>query len=400
MAASFRSIGVNARVSPPSDDNTLVLGALHTTGEECLPQRVVMGNFFKIIRSPGFKASEHAFLMPTSSGPCRFGQYMNLFKKALKDEGFEDALVFSPTSSDGYEGIAGNQIRFLRTGWRAIIIADILRKLRLMYRPYEKDSGSTDELHQLALEKVCSILSDGRPGLRHQLRQLVDALNEIVDSYELLPLNSSLGSRPLIGVVGEIYLRFNSFSNQDVLRRIEQHGGEAWIADIGEWVWYTNFEERRKLKEAKKQFSLEMVRVKIRHYLQHRDETALLKPFKSIFASRPEACIDEILNLSRPYLPAEQALGEMTINTGKVIAFQQAGCAGVVDISPFACMNGIVTEVIYPHVSRDLRGFPIKIFYFDGVPAQLDRDLEIFMEQAQGYGKKMTKSKIQMTNSK
>jgi len=40
------------------------------------------------------------------------------------------------------------------------------------------------------------------------------------------------------------------------------------------------------------------------------------------------------------------------------------GVDGIVDISPFTCMNGIVTEAIYPVVSRDHDGIPIRVFYF------------------------------------
>ena len=91
-----------------------------------------------------------------------------------------------------------------------------------------------------------------------------------------------------------------------------------------------------------------------------------------------------------PYLPSHMALGEMTLNTGKTIAYYKAGCDGVVDISPFTCMNGIVTEVIYPVVSREHDNFPIRIFYFDGVPFDLDGDLEIFFEQVKAFRKRKT----------
>ena len=87
------------------------------------------------------------------------------------------------------------------------------------------------------------------------------------------------------------------------------------------------------------------------------------------------------------------ALGEMTLNTGKALAFYRSGCHGVVDASPFTCMNGIVTETVYPYVSLDLGGFPIRIFYFDGVPFDLDEDIEIFMEQAMAFRQKQKEKK-------
>ncbi len=44
----------------------------------------------------------------------------------------------------------------------------------------------------------------------------------------------------MIGVVGEIYIRSNRFSNEDVVRQIERLGGEAWVAPISEWLLYVN----------------------------------------------------------------------------------------------------------------------------------------------------------------
>ena len=388
MAAAFRSLGVEASISPESDEETLALAARFTTGEECLPQRVTLGNFLKIIKQKDFDPVKNAFFLPTSAGPCRLGQYAPLLRKILRDLNFQEALVFSPTSSDGYDGIAANTKYFLRTGWRAIVISDILRKLLLMFRPYERDKGTADRVHDDTLSDVCEVLANGTLNSRIQLNRLAEILEGVRDRFRQIPLTEVFGSRPLVGVVGEIYLRLNSYSNQNMIRKIESLGGEVWIADISEWVWYTNFEEIRKSRERRKQVHLSTIKARIRHWFQHQDEKALLAPLQEMFLERQEAPTEKLLAYSSPYLPANKALGEMTLNTGKAIAYYRAGCDGVVDISPFTCMNGIVTEVIYPHVSRDHDDIPIRIFYFDGVPFDLEGDLEIFMEQVKAYRKK------------
>jgi hypothetical protein len=51
-------------------------------------------------------------------------------------------------------------------------------------------------------------------------------------------------------------------------------------------------------------------------------------------------------------------------------------------------MNGIVCEAIYPQLSRDLGGIPIRNFYFDGTQSDLDRDLGVYMELARSYRKR------------
>ncbi len=385
MAAAFRSIGVDARISPESDARTLDLANRFTSGEECLPQRITLGDFLKVITEESFDPSKNAFFLPTSSGPCRFGQYASLLRKILKEMDLSDALVFSPTSSDGYDGIAAHSIRFKRTAWRALVASDILRKAALMIRPYEKEAHETDRVHETALGSICDVLSDGALGSGRQLEKMAGAMQEARRLFDGIALAHPLGSRPLIGMVGEIFLRFSRFGNQNLIRRIEAAGGEVWIADIAEWVWYTNAEEKRKLRDRKKRFSAAMLGVRVKEAIQRYDEHALLAPFRSLFASRPEVSVDGVLEYSRPYLPSHMALGEMTLNAGKAVAFHHAGCEGVVDVSPFSCMNGIVTETVYPKISGDLQHMPIRIFYFDGVPLDLESDLALFLSQCREY---------------
>jgi predicted nucleotide-binding protein (sugar kinase/HSP70/actin superfamily) len=95
--------------------------------------------------------------------------------------------------------------------------------------------------------------------------------------------------------------------------------------------------------------------------------------------------IRDVLALAEPYLPPLGANGEMIVNIGKAIYFARHGAAAVIDISPFTCMNGIICEAIYPRVSRDNGGIPIRNFYFDGTQSDLDRDVGIFLELARSY---------------
>jgi predicted nucleotide-binding protein (sugar kinase/HSP70/actin superfamily) len=75
----------------------------------------------------------------------------------------------------------------------------------------------------------------------------------------------------------------------------------------------------------------------------------------------------------------------MVLNVGGSLYFFHKGADGIIDISPFTCMNGIVSEAVYPRVSRDNDGVPIRNFYFDGTEADLERDVDIFLELANTY---------------
>ena len=172
------------------------------------------------------------------------------------------------------------------------------------------------------------------------------------------------------------------------MRRLEEYEAEAWISDIPEWVWYTTQEQFRKLKLAGRLYSKEALGAWIRKWIQHRDEHFLFEPFREEFAGHEEPSIREVLDYARPYLPVDGAMGEMVLNVGKAVYLAHKGAAGIIDISPFTCMNGIVCEAIYPRVSRDLGGIPIRNFYFDGTQSDLDRDLGVYLELARSYQRK------------
>ena len=101
----------------------------------------------------------------------------------------------------------------------------------------------------------------------------------------------------------------------------------------------------------------------------------------------------DVLEMSFPYLPYTGALGEMVLSSGKAIYLYEKGADGIIDISPFTCMNGIVTEAVYPSLSKDLDDLPIRVFYFDGTQGDLERDVGIFIELARTYQRRKHKTR-------
>ena len=124
--------------------------------------------------------------------------------------------------------------------------------------------------------------------------------------------------RPLIGVVGEIFCRLNTFSNYEAVRRIEAHGGEAWLSDVVEWVWSTNWSQKELLKRDGKQLSLSMLGTLVKNAFQRHDEAKLLAPFSEDFVGyeEPHDLYHDVLKPGWPYLPADGALGEMALSVG------------------------------------------------------------------------------------
>jgi predicted nucleotide-binding protein (sugar kinase/HSP70/actin superfamily) len=394
FAASFRSIGIDATIVPPSDRRTLELGLKHSSGDECYPEQVTLGDFLKIIESPGYRAEKTAFFMPTADGPCRFGQYAPYMRMVLEELGEADAMIISPTSANGYAGVGEHASELIRTAWRALVASDALRKLLLKTRPYELNAGETDRVYEECLTELCAAVEPVGLPHKEKLEQIGASLLRSRDRFRRIPIAFD-PSRPLIGVVGEIFCRLNTFSNENIVRRIERHGGEVWLSDVSEWVWYTDYESQRKLRMAGRRWSKAMLGGKIKAFFQRRDEHKLVHPLHEDFRGYEEQDDVRVLfRLSQPYLPHTGALGEMVLNMGKAAYLYEKGADGIIDISPFSCMNGITCEAIYPKLSRDKDGIPVRIFYFDGTQSDLDRDIGIFLEMARAYQQRKRKQRV------
>ena len=387
FAAAFRWLGVKAQPTPPSDERTRELGGKYTTGDECYPAKVTVGDFLRVIEQPGFDAKLAAFFMPTADGPCRFGQYAPFLRKVLRDAGYGNVQILSPSSQNGYEDLGDIANLFLRVGWRALVCGDTLHRALLKTRPYETAPGAADRAFHESVEDVCRTIETSCADAGCQLHSLVEAMTRAHERFQRVP---ALYDReiPLIGVVGEIFCRLNTFSNEDLIRKLEGYGVEAWLSHIAEWVEYANNEQKRKLRLIGREISLEMIGTYLRSHIQHSDEKALMAPFEDDFVGYEEPPIEEILELAWPYLPTGGALGEMVLSVGKAAYLAKQGADGIIDISPFTCMNGIVSEAVYPKLSKDYGGIPIRNFYFDGTQSDLDRDLGIYLELARSYREK------------
>ena len=385
LAAAFRSAGIAASVLPSPDNRTLELGVRYLTGDECLPAKITLGDYLKVTEAPGFNPARTAFMMPTTEGPCRFGQYSPSIRKALRDIGFAEVAILSPTSGDGYDGMGAAAPGLKRVAWRATVASDILRKLLLKTRPYERTRGDADRAYKTSLGELCAALETPDNSPRAHLARLAAALTRIRDRFRSVPAGYERG-RLLIGIQGEIFCRMEEFSNDQLIRRLEACGAEAWLSDISEWIWYCNVDRDEALRHAGGRFSLASLGAKLRDRIQHADEVALRAPFSEDFRGYedPED-IREVLRPGRPYLPLSGAEGEMVLSEGKVDYFFRRGVDGVIDISPFSCMNGIASEALYPRQSAEHAGLPIRNFYFDGASRDLTVDLEMFLELTRSY---------------
>ncbi len=372
LAAAFRACGVQAVVLPDSDEESLLLGRRYTSGKECYPAVLTTGDMIKMLKRPDFDPQKAAFFMPSGAGPCRFGQYNRLHRKILDELGYQDVPIYSPSQDvKFYEElgmIAGGN--FTRLSWQAIVCVDILDKLLREVRPYEINPGETDRIYQESLARLCQAIE--------AREDLWETMMEIREKFASIPVRGR-GEKPVVGIVGEIYVRANRFANEDLVRVLEEMGAEVWLPTIGEWIYYINYTSKRTAKRLRK--LKELMRLIIESHVQLKDEHRFASLVKDLLRTAEEPQVDEIISLAKRYV-SEEFEGEAILSVGKSLDYLRHGVNGIVNVIPFTCMPGTVVTMLLKRVREEHGLVPVLTVSCDGQRSMGTRmRLEAFMHQ-------------------
>ncbi len=364
FAAAFRRHGYDAEMLPMEDKEAFELGRRVTRGAECLPTATTIGALLKKFREIDAKPSEHAFFMATATGPCRFGQYALLHRAVLDNEGYEDVPILAPASYNSYQGISEPLRRDL---WDAIMASDLLYKMRCRVKPYELHPGTTEALTEEYLRRMERTIEEGG--------DLQAVVAQAGRDFLAIPADMSQ-DKPLVGVVGEIYVRNNPFCNENVVEVIEECGGEAWVAPLSEWFLYTSYTQQWAAKRNGLKDLVGQAKSILLNQFMFRGERKWMKIAGPILADRHEPDIAATLESGSSYIDM-QFEGEAILTTGRAIQFARQGAELVVNCSPFQCMPGTATTAIFQKLQVEM-GTPVLNQFYDGT-GDLNERIRVFM---------------------
>lgn len=370
-AAAMRATGVAAEVLPRADAETLRLGLSLCKGRECLPCFFTMGEIIRKCREPGFDPATARFLTPTSPGPCRFGQYSVLQRQVLEQCGIHGVEIVSPTSDNAYRGFGDDPTRLRALATQGITAVDLLQKLLHERRPFERQPGVTESVYRECLKDVVAAIECGGGG------ELVETMRVAALRFAALPPND--GSRPAVGLLGEIYLRLNSSANQEVIRAVEAAGGYVVMATMAEWIAYTNWSriERAKVKHD----WADLGRALLLDLYQWNVDRRLHAPVARLLRHGRDPSTSQLMDLIRPFY--EPRLGtEAVLTMGSAVHMARDGIDGILHVMPFSCMPGVIVTGITPRLRQELGGIPWLDITYDGQEkTNIKTRLEAFMHQ-------------------
>ena len=380
-AAAARSCGIESYSLPLQTQEDLDIGRKYTSSKECFPMICTTGSFIRKLLEPGADEKRISFFMPDHNGPCRFGQY-NMLQKIIFDRiGKKDVKIVSPSNDGSYADIApGSGTKFRFNAWKGFVAVDLIRKLQQQQRPYEKNKGQTDQVYQESLGNIIHCIE-------HNARGLVKVLEEAEKKFRAIEL-LDIPRKPVVSIVGEIFMRDNPFCNGNLVRRLEALGAETLMSPFSEWFVYSTYRYTR--DSIWKGDYLGIVKSKIQEFSQHASYHKLLQAVEELVDVEKEVPLATMLRQTAPYVHKDYD-GDPVIALGTASALANKGVSGICNVLPFTCMPGTLICSVSDIFRKDHNQLPWVDYAYDGQDdASLETRLQAFIYQVKVFNQALS----------
>jgi len=189
--------------------------------------------------------------------------------------------------------------------------------------------------------------------------------------------------KPVIAVVGEVFMRDNPFCSGHLIERLEALGAETIISPFGEWLHYSSY---RYWRDSVWKGDLKgLFKSKVQQVYQHFVAKKLSGKVSDYLSMRKELEIDEILKLCSPYIHKDYD-GDPPIALGSATGLVEMNISGVANILPFTCMPGTIICAVSNEFKKDHHNIPWLNYAYDGQEdGSIDTRLQAFMHQTKEF---------------
>ncbi|MDR1778405.1 MAG: 2-hydroxyacyl-CoA dehydratase [Clostridiales Family XIII bacterium] len=332
---ALEASGYKAKLLPEVDVNAVDEGLRYINNDACYPTIVALGQIISYLKSGECDLDRTAVFMSQTGGGCRASNYVALLRKALGDLGMSQVPVVS-ANLVGLEPNPGFKIS-IGLGKRMLIGAvfgDVLMRVLYATRPYEKTPGAADKLaHYWSLRIAREIP-------KMSLRKYRKWVRELIRDFDTLPLTGE--SKPRVGVVGEILVKYHPTANNDIVAIIEEEGGEAVVLDLIDFFLYGMHSKEfnyKNLSGTYKTMMLNKLAIRFIEWFRGPARRALDESRRFHGPLR----IEKLAEKAQKVLSLGHQCGEGWLLTGEMVELLDSGVENIVCLQPFACLPNHVT---------------------------------------------------------
>jgi predicted nucleotide-binding protein (sugar kinase/HSP70/actin superfamily) len=402
FAAAFRGAGIRASAIPVYDAETLKVGKGNCSCKECLPLILTTGGLLSYLSQRKDTDEYLVYFMPTCGGNCRLTQYNVYIRSLIDKQRIPNVTLLSLTNDNGYAGLEiGAVLNVLKT----TIVSDIMEDIKNALSVLAKDRESAMAIFNEEWGKIIALFSSGKTSSLYKI------LEKVARNLWKIPLKYPLREAKIISLLGEIFVRKDNFSAQDLIERLEKREIIVKRAPMFEWLEYCDWNVKNGIFEAAFNFK-GALEFKVRRILQARYE----KRIKTILAKSglyayELAEMDKVIEYGKEFFDT-RLTGEAILVAGVFFKDILHSTHGAIQIGPFACMPTRVTEAVLSaeatvdnkkaldkrvtgsdHVHQNVNTLPFLSIESDGnpFPAILESRIEAFCLQVERLHERLKK---------
>ena len=341
---AFKRLGFNLQNLPKPDEESITAGLKYGHNEVCYPATLVVGDIVKFMIEHREDRDKYVVGITQTGGQCRATNYLALIKNALTTAGLSDVPLLSLNTGAAY----GNEqpafkadVRLALTlSLKIVQYSEALAAMERAMTVREKEKGQAKKL----MEKYIA-LGDAAIAAKKE-KTLFKLLDNAVDEFNAI---ETTGIEPrVIGLIGEIYIKYNSFGQLHIGQWLQEQGIEVVVPSLMSFLLQTFVNDKVNDKHDidKSSWQAKMLTKFVKNYVESRDKKwdkikrrfKYYRPEGSIFSMADDA--SEVLNLVNQF-------GEGWLIAGEVMELSRSGIDKVVCLQPFGCIaNHIVARGI------------------------------------------------------
>ena len=343
----FHKHGYNVELLPAVDTGAVEAGLKYVNNDICYPSILTTGQIMEAVTSGRYDTDKLAVLITQTGGGCRATNYISLIRKALHQAGLGHIPVIAIALNKTNESNEGWKITapMLKAAIPAFLFGDLLMQCLYRTRPYEAEKDSAYLLFRWWMDYVKDHICDW------SLRECNKMYAQIVHDFDNLPC-VDFGSKPRVGVVGEILVKFHPTANNQVVEVIEAEGCEADVPGLTDFFLFgiaNRMYRHQELAPDRKQYLMAKALVTAAERLRE----PIRRAQRASKRFQPWGTIEGCAHGASQILDLCNMMGEGWLLTGEMVELIEHGTPNIVCTQPFACLpNHVVGKSVIKELRR------------------------------------------------
>ena len=345
----FEMAGYNLVNLPKPDKRSVEWGLRYANNEICYPATIVIGDMIKALKEGQYDRHKIAFAITQTGGQCRASSYLALMKKALISAGYPDIPIIAVGTAgktiNSQPGFQVNWMKMMPTMLSTAIFTDTLLRLYYIMAVRERKKGDALTFK----EKFMNLLKEEVP--YNQPKKIYELMSQMVDAANHIEVYDR--DVPKIGIVGEIYVKYNKFGHRFISDKLVEEGVEVVFPPILEFFTQeiVNVRKNWEMNLSHRKFSVWVLLEFFKYYINN----AVSKAQKIMEKSKYKIAFENIKDVAREaedILSLSNQFGEGWLISAEISSFARQGIKNVISVQPFGC---IANQIISKGIEKKLR---------------------------------------------